>query len=175
MNILIIGHKDHGKDKVGALLAVELDTQYRSSSEFIAERVVFPKLAPLYGYPTWESCFADRNNHRKEWFDLIRAYNTPDGARLAKDILAEATIYVGMRNREEFEACREQKLFDVVLWVDALARREKESIESMELVEEDADFILDNNGTLDDLNYQIRYYADLFSPVNRERVAQAIL
>lgn len=161
VNILIIGHKSHGKDEVGLRLAGLLNTQYRSSSLFLSERIVYPVLGPKYGYRTTAECYADRDNHREEWFNLIHEYNKDDGARLAKEILKEATIYVGMRNRVEYQVCIDQGLFDVILWVDADKRKPLESPKSMQLTEEDADFVVDNNGTKGELQQQLIYYAQV--------------
>jgi hypothetical protein len=161
MNVLIIGHKSHGKDEVGARLARLLKCKYLSSSLFMCEKAVLPTLAPLYGYTTVADCYADRNNHREEWFNLIYAYNADAPTRTADELLKEASIYVGMRNRIEFNANMDKRNFDVVLWVEAGKRKEKEAYESMELTEEDADYVVDNNGTTDDLHAQLVYYASL--------------
>lgn len=162
MNILVIGHKQHGKDEVGKQLGALMGVQYRSSSLFLVEKVIYPVLGPRYGYATAEECYEDRDNHRKEWYDLIREYNTPDGARLAKELLKEANIYVGMRSRDEYNASVDQGVFDAIIWVDASKRKPMESLESMGLSEEDADYMIDNNGTIEDLQRQLVSYADWF-------------
>ena len=69
-------------------------------------------------YSDIEECYEDRVNHRKEWFDQIVAYNTPDLLRLAKEIYSVYDIYVGIRNRHEFEAAKDAGLFDFSIWVD---------------------------------------------------------
>jgi hypothetical protein len=98
--------------------------------------------------------FADRVNHRKTWADLISAYNTPDKTRTAKTMLDRGfDMYVGMRRRDELNACHDSKLFDYVIWVDALRRLPPESAESMELDASDADIYFDNNGSSDSVDY----------------------
>ena len=91
-----------------------------SSSEAASEKVVFPVLGSKYGYKTAQECFDDRANHRLEWRDLITEYNTPDKARLCREILEKSDCYVGMRCPLEYAASRE--LFDMVLWIDASKR-----------------------------------------------------
>lgn len=167
MNVLIIGHKGHGKDEVGMRMAGLLSTQYRSSSLYLSERVILPVLGPLHGYGTAQECYEDRNAHRKVWFDLIHEYNTPDLTRLAREILSEATIYVGMRNRKEFEACQNSGLFDAVVWVDASQREPLESPESMELTQADADCVIDNNGRLGELHPRILKCVDYLERYHR--------
>lgn len=55
-------------------------------------------------------------------------------------------MYVGMRKMDEFLACREAKLFNCVIWVDAAKRLPLEGKESNELTAACADFCCDNNG-----------------------------
>jgi hypothetical protein len=76
---------------------------YKSSSLAASEIFIYDTLKDKYGYKTPEECFEDRVNHRAEWFDLICDYNKDDKARLAKEIMKSADIYVGMRSNEECE------------------------------------------------------------------------
>lgn len=152
MNLLIIGHRQHGKSDVGELLAKALNTKAHDSSWFACERVIYPELKERYGYTSPVEAYHDRMNHRQEWFELIEAYNDePD--RLTRAILDEGKIYVGMRSRKEFEGSKHH--FDYVIWVDASERKTDEESTSMKLNRNDADYVLDNNGTLTDLPYQI--------------------
>lgn len=152
MKLMIMGYGGHGKDSVGKLFA---PMTYISSSWAAAERVVWPVLRMKYNYQTVEDCYADRRNHRSEWFDLIRNYNSPDLTRLASEIYAEYDIYVGVRNPEEFHAIRHTRLFDHSIWVDASERLPPEDPSSNGLCPNDADFMLDNNGTEEDLKSQV--------------------
>lgn len=153
--ILVIGHGRHGKDTAGALIAEATGQSWVSSSEFCAQKAVFPLVSDIY--PDWRACFEDRGNHRELWFHAIAAYNCRPGPTLAEQILAEHGLYIGMRRRAEFEATRH--LFDVVVWVDASERLPPEPGPSMELTAEDADLVLDNNRDLAHLRRQV---ADLF-------------
>ena len=79
--IIVLGYARHGKDSVCELLARHGYT-FKSSSLFACEKVVYPALKDKYGYESIEACYQDRVNHRKEWFDLIAQYNTPDLTKL---------------------------------------------------------------------------------------------
>lgn len=152
MNILLIGHRQHGKTDVGHLLAKVLNTTAHDSSRFMCERVIFPALKDKYGYATPQECYDDRGNHRQEWFEMIEAYNDePD--RLTRAILAEGSIYVGMRSRMEFAGSNQH--FDFIVWVDASKRVPEEPSTSMKLTKEDADYVLDNNGPFENLPHEI--------------------
>lgn len=154
MNLLIIGHRQHGKSDVGKMLASVLNTKAHDSSWFMAERVVYPALKEKYGYTSVEECYDDRGAHRQEWFDLIEAYNvTPD--RLTRAILDEGSIYIGMRSRMEFAGSNQH--FDFIIWVDASERVDSEPTTSMKLTMADADYVLDNNGPIKALPNEISY------------------
>lgn len=148
---LVIGHGRHGKDTAGKMLAQITGKPYASSSEFAAQKAVFPVLADLY--PDWVACYEDRHRHRELWFHAIAAYNLRPGPMLAEQILHDHGTYVGMRKRAELE--RSRSLFDLVLWVDASERLPCEPETSMELTPDDADLVLDNNGSTDHLRAQI--------------------
>lgn len=157
--ILLIGHARHGKDTVAEMLAT-LGWSFQSSSWHCAEHVVLPAFRAVEGAPGMPQykdaaeCFEDRGNWRYYWYDVIKDYNQPYGySKLAEDILQEHDIYVGMRNRREFEGS--MKLFDHVVWVTRAHHLPDESWESNHLNDTDASYIVDNNGTLADLMRQV--------------------
>lgn len=151
MRLLIVGHGGHGKDTAGEILREQCGLRSVSSSEFAAQKAVFPLMSDFY--PDWRACFDDRRNHRELWFHAIRAYNLRPGKTLAAGILEDHDIYTGMRSRVEFDLSRD--LFDLVVWVDASDRLPPESGGSMELTKDDAGWIIDNNGPADALPSEV--------------------
>ncbi len=149
--ILIIGHGRHGKDTAAEILSDVTGYRFVSSSEFAAQKAVFPLVSDIY--PDWQAAYADRANHRDLWYHAIRAYNLRPGPMLAEQILADHDLYVGMRSRAEFQKSR--ALFDLVIWVDSSERIPPEPNTSNELTAEDADWVIDNNKGLDHLEAQI--------------------
>lgn len=154
--LLIIGHGRHGKDSVGEILRDHYGLRSVSSSEFAAQKAVFPLVSDLY--PDWRAAYEDRHAHRDLWFHAIRAYNLRPGPMLAEQILEDHDIYTGMRARAEFE--RSRHLFDLVVWVDASDRLPPEPGGSMELGPDDAGWIIDNNGPADALPGEIAKMLD---------------
>lgn len=151
--MLIIGHARHGKDTVAQILKDGWGLEFCSSSYAAAEKVVFPVLAPIYGYETIDECYTDRVNHRAEWKDLITAYNSPDKTRLAREIMEKNDIYVGMRCYEELEACVEDCIFSHVVWVDGCYRKDPEPYSS-NTIPANHQYIqhyVENNGSIHDL------------------------
>jgi hypothetical protein len=156
MKLLVIGHARHGKDTVCNLLRDMYGLAFVSSSLFVAANVVRPHLAKVgIHYNSLASCYADRVNYRAEWFNAIAAYNTPDVARLGKELFKEFDIYCGLRRHEEYLALKAEKAFDYCFWVDACERADRESSTSMTMRQSDADFVIDNNGPEDELQNKV--------------------
>ncbi len=121
--ILIIGPGRHGKDTAAEIICGLTGWSFKSSSMFAAEKAVYPTMQRQEGYTSVMECFNDRHNHRVQWRDLIREYNSPDKSTLAKELLASGcNVYVGMRCHEEYAACVRDKVFDKVMWVEASER-----------------------------------------------------
>ena len=128
MKILVLGEGRHGKDFFTEILSDETGLRFQSSSQACADIFIYDALKDKYGYQTPEQCFEDRHNHRIEWRDMIRDYNSRDRARLAKEVLKTNDIYVGMRCHMEYAASK--NLFNLIIWIDA-SERIKEKDDSL--------------------------------------------
>lgn len=146
--LLIVGHGRHGKDTVCDILKNQYNFSYESSSRFCCQLFIFRELQPKYGYADEAECYADRHNHRTEWYTMIHDYCRDDLARLGKDIFAAHNIYCGLRNRREFHAMRNQSVFDYCIWVDRLDHLPPENSSSMSIEPWMSDFVIDNNADL---------------------------
>ena len=113
-------------------------------------------LKKKYNYNDEEECYADRHNHRAEWYNAICDYNQLDAAKLGRAIFQEHDIYCGLRNKREYFAMRNTGVFDYAIWVDRSDYLPPESEESMSLKPWMADYHIDNNGTLNDLEFWIK-------------------
>lgn len=153
--LLIIGAARHGKDSVCQILKDGWGYDFVSSSMAALEKVIYPVLQPKYGYTSLEEAYEDRVNHRAEWKELITAYNTPQKARLAREIMQDNDIYCGMRCVNELDACVTLRLFDHIVWVDASYRKEPEPVSSNTLTRDVADYVIDNNGNPHDLIVEV--------------------
>lgn len=154
VNILITGYGRHGKDYICERLRDRYGYMFTSSSWFMANEFIFNNMKESHGYKTVHECFDDRHTdkNRSIWYQMICDYNKDDGARLAKKIFEENDIYCGMRNIDEFNACKEQGVFDVTFWVDAEERIGiTEDKTSMTIKKEDCDIVIDNNGAIEEI------------------------
>jgi len=165
LKLMLIGYARHGKDTVADILVSTFGLRKEDSSRFAGKQVMLPYFASIgIHYPDFEACYADRAYHRPEWFEQIKAYNTPDEARLAREIYEVSDIYVGIRRKEEFEAIKREGLFDYSIWVDRSKLLSPEPTASNTMTKEMADYIIDNNGTLEQLVIRTRaLYWDLIS------------
>jgi hypothetical protein len=151
--LLVIGHGRHGKDTVCEILRDSYGFSFSSSSQFCSKLFIFDQLKDQYGYDTEEECYADRHNHRAEWYDAICDYNVPDASKLGREIFLKHDIYCGLRNKKEYHAMRNTGVFDYAIWVDRSNYLPLEDSSSMSLEQWMADFTIDNNGTLVELYF----------------------
>ena len=154
--LLVIGHGRHGKDTVCEILRDKYNYTFESSSKFCSKLFIYNDLKDKYGYADEDECYADRHNHRAEWYNAICDYNVPDAATLGREMFDAYDIYCGLRNKREFFAMQNTGVFDYCIWVDRSKYLMPESKDSMSLEQWMADFTIDNNGTLDDLWFNIR-------------------
>lgn len=147
---MIFGNKQHGKDTACEYLYQKYGLKYESSSFFACKLFLFEQMKEEFGYDSIEQCFADRHNHRKYWYEELRKYNDGDRARLGRAIYANASVYCGIRDKEEFDALKQAGLVDLSIWIDASARMPLESAESIKVTRDDADIIIENNGSLEE-------------------------
>lgn len=155
VKFLVIGHGRHGKDTVGELIAKHLQVSYVSSSEFCSELFIFDTLKDAYGYQNAYECFTDRHNHRAEWYNLINEYNKDNGAKLAIEIFKQHNIYTGLRNKREWAAAKNSGCYDYCIWVDRSDVLPIEDEQSMTLEPWMADYVIDNNRSLENLQVNV--------------------
>lgn len=157
IRLMIIGHARHGKDTVAELLSKNLGLKFTSSSEFACQLFIYKALRYTRGYKTIEECFNDRVNHRALWHQLIKEYQGGDKTKLTQAIFAENDIYCGCRAADEVQAAKDAGLVDLVIWVDASRRLPPEPIESCTVTLNQADFVIGNHGTLEQLQRSVSH------------------
>lgn len=152
MKLLILGHAQHGKDVVAELLAEKYNLRLVNASEIVAA-VSYKQ----FGLSSIDEAYATRGSRRPELYDLIASW--PETA-LADFIFSVADVYVGCRRQEELDAVIE-KHNPTVLWVDASQRKPLEPGTSISIKMPADCWVIDNNGTLEDLCSVINGSVDL--------------
>lgn len=149
--ILVLGHARHGKDTVAEILRDVHGYNFISSSMFAVREFIYEVTSDSLDYTSHSECYEDRVNHRELWYMLIKMYNIKDKACLARKVVDNYDIYVGMRDYSEYRASAQ--MFDYILWVDSTGRGiPKEPVSSFTIPYDDEKMILiDNCGTEEDL------------------------
>lgn len=157
MNVLILGAARHGKDTVAEILKKRFGIRHQSSSSAALDIFLFDILNNKYGlnYKSKEEAFEDRVNHRDKWYNEICEYNKKYKGRLAKEIMENNEVYVGMRSKDEIDACRNSGIFDLVIGViDPRKPEESKDSNDVDTVEE-SDVVIYNDGTLEELEEKV--------------------
>lgn len=162
MNVLIIGHARHGKTTIADMLLDEYGLTYKDSSMASAEIFIYDELKEKYNYSSFEECYEDRKQHREEWFNLICDFNFPDKARLSKEILKKADVYVGMRSNDELNECIYENLFDLIIGVYRPSFPEEPKTSFDINIWKHCDIIIPNDGTIEDLRTKINKLKPIF-------------
>lgn len=160
--LLVIGQGRSGKDTFAEIANKHFGYKFTSSSQAAADIFIYDILKDKHGYSSPEECYNDRHNHRALWHDLICQYNSEDKARLAKEVMKNNDIYVGMRNAEEIKACLDIELFDLVVGVTAYERVGITEDETSNTVDEHywSNFILTNDGDEGDFERKVIYFLE---------------
>lgn len=153
MKLIICGHGRHGKDAVAEYLTENHEFKFSNTSMFLVKLFLFDALKEKYKYSNEFECYIDRHNHREEWFNLITEYTSKDSTRIATEIFKKEDLFVGVRNKREFEASKH--LATATIWVDRSKYLPAEDISSNEITEEMCDLTIDNNGSLEELYLNI--------------------
>ena len=156
----------HGKDSAGEILSEAYGLNFQSSSYFAASKVVYPALKDRMGYRDVAQCFSDRHSPgmRAIWYNLITEYNSADPSRLSRELFEKFPIYVGIRNRDELTAIRQMPDWTTyTVWIDAGDRLPPEDSSSCTISKEDADLIIENNGSFEEFREKVLKFGALYS------------
>lgn len=136
-----------GKDTMAEYLRDNYNLKFASSSQKALDVFLYDVLKNKYNlkYNSRQEAFEDRVNHRPIWKDEISNFNDPNPYKLASIIMEDNDIYVGMRDPKELS----RDIFDLVVWVDSSKRLKEESSDSMLMKEEMADYVIDNNSSIE--------------------------
>lgn len=151
MKICILGHKNHGKDSIARFIENAFGLRYATTSLFALESFLFSKMQAenIGEYSTPQEAYLNREAHRQYLYEEIKAFNTPDLAKLGRSLLSQYDSLCGIRDYEELQELLDQGSFDIVLWVDAEGRKPMESSKSITVTKAQSTHLIDNRTSLD--------------------------
>jgi hypothetical protein len=156
-SILILGGGRHGKDTMAELIVKYYPELTFTSSSWAIAKLIYEDIGQSL-YNDVKSCFEDRINNRDTWYNWVCAYNTPDKSRLTKEILNKSSIYVGMRDSEEYSASR--CLFDFVLYINASPRISYVD-PTFKIPKDKSMIFIDNTKDLEHLSQQAKIFVEI--------------
>jgi hypothetical protein len=149
----VVGHGQAGKDTFAQYLA-----QYgpwrvgRSTSAAAA-----PLIARIYDEDV-ETLFERRREHRQYWYEFCCELRESDPALLSKMVASTGDIVIGLRDSEELEATRRDRVTKCIFWVE---RPDVDSDPTTKVTREQCDLIVVNSGSMDELREKARAVASL--------------
>lgn len=140
MKIAISGPGRVGKDIAAEWFTAHCGLRYFGSTS----KVIWPHAAARLGLSLREA-WQRRHEQRQVWFDIGNELRERDPAYLAREVLRQGELCVGVRSRGEMQAVVDERLVDVLLWVD----RDAPDDPTLEYGVDDFPFVvIRNHGTL---------------------------
>lgn len=164
--VSFVGYGRSGKDTAAEIMATVMGDEYskkmhtalKSSVKYLVHyggstsSAVAPLIAKAVG-KTEEEVFAERHQHRMFWFEFCNILRRDDPTLIARILLGQADILVGLRDIAEIEATRAKDVVAAHIWV---SRPGVDSDETVAFSRDDCDLVLENNGSLEDLKRKIQ-------------------
>jgi dephospho-CoA kinase len=143
MKLLFLGYTESGKSTVAQIAADILGTSAISISDMILQQY-------MEDYDAGSEAMQDKEVWRARLFQHGRKYQLEEPAYFVEKALSRGDVVAGVRNKDELEAARD--MFDIIIWVDREVGR-KDVGDVLDF--SDADYVLDNNGTLEQSRQQL--------------------
>jgi len=142
--ILFVGWGRTGKDEGAQYCEAHLGLRYGGSTSWAAKEDI-AKAMGVHPMTAWEQ----RHNNRQFWKDHCDWLRRDDPCLLIRRALATGDVIAGIRDRVELFAVMNERLFDVVYWVNRPDAPEDFTVTfTQEDVVSLGGRVLENNGTL---------------------------
>lgn len=148
--LAFVGHGRSGKDTCCEWLRDNTFLRFAGGCSY----TVLPHVARALGLTT-EEAWATRHDNRMFWYEWCNEYRREDPARIVRECLAHSDVVCGVRDGVELRAARDEGLVDVIVWVDRAVPADP----TVAFTADDADLVLRNHGSLDDLYRRLRRLA----------------
>lgn len=153
-NILVLGNSGSGKTTAAEMVAELIGSPPpRNCSDFIIEDYAVENTnSPMEALTLARKIVANKNDYRKELFEYGLKRQASDPAYPVSEAFKHTNVVTGVRTPENLAASRKVIKDLLVIWIDRDAVR-KGSTDK--LGPKDADKIIENNGTFDELKMEL--------------------
>ncbi len=152
--IMFVGEGRAGKDTACEYFATITNLRNAGTTS----KYLCMYMAELLGLPV-EEAYARRHESdemRTLWYDEGNRIRDGDPTKLVRQALACGEITGGIRALEEITAVREQKVVDLIVWVENNRVKKDPTVK---FTKEDADMVIQNNGTIEEFHSKLRKLA----------------
>ena len=151
--VLVLGNSGSGKTTAAEIIAEMLDSPPpRNCSDFIIEDYACSIAStPMKKLNLAKKILANKNEYRQELFKYGLARQKTDPAYPVSEAVRHTDVVTGVRTLENLNASK--NLFDLILWINRIATS---AGSTDKLKPEHADVVIDNNGSIKDLETNLR-------------------
>lgn len=148
LKIAILGLGRVGKDTAGAYIGNHSSLRYMGSTS----NIICPIIAKHLGISEKEAWTTRHDgDNRMFWYNFCNEYRRDDPTKLARISLEVSDMVVGLRDKREFDACKEAGLFDLTIWIN----RDVAPDPTVTFRREDCDVIIDNTGSFEQYYHKL--------------------
>jgi cytidylate kinase len=140
--ILVVGPSGAGKDTACRFLAELTGLRFAGTTSSYLARHVAARLGVSV-----EQAYHSRHRDRNLWHRVGNEVRRRDPGLLVRESLEHADLTGGARGIEEIEACRRERLVDLIVWIDNDRVR---GDSTLTFSQRDCDVVVPNHGTLED-------------------------
>ena len=144
MAILFIGNKQSGKDTAASILTKKLNLPEPISTS----KPIIRDFAEKTG-TTEQEILSNKDKYRQELLKFGKEKQTQDPYYPVDECIKASPIVTGIRPRKQLEICKDK--FDTIVWVERPGYEDQTN----ELNAHDADYIINNNGDLKNLETKV--------------------
>ena len=149
MNIMILGHKYHGKTAVAQIMKNRFNILFEDTTLSLLDITKdYVVKAESSGQMSWAKFLGQYYNNKDSvrhiMVEALADYNKINPARFINEQYTKSDIYAGCRSQEEYNAAK--PVIDFTLWVRD--NRKEENDPTMKIQYEPHMIVIDNSGTL---------------------------
>jgi hypothetical protein len=149
--IMVVGHSGAGKDTACEYLAKVTHLRFAGTTSVYLARHVAAQLGVSY-----QEAYRTRHSNRNLWHRMGNQIRRQDPGLLIRESLEYAEITGGIRSIEEIDACRRERLVDLIVWIDNNRVRRSASVS---FDEDDCDLVVPNHGSMEEFHAHLLRWA----------------